>query len=464
MPSLASLQPLASLLVIVVAVCAILRRAEVRLTLLLGALALGALAGKPLVIVRSFLDYFTREQFLVPIGCCLGFAYVLRYTDCDQHLVHLLVRPLRRVRPLLIPGVALVGVLVNVPIISQAGTAVAVGTVLVPVLRAARVSPGTAGAALLLGSSVGGEMLNPGAPELRTITEAVNSAAADVGSAAEVRSADCVAHTWPLLLVEVTVAVTAFWLLSRGPEARHRESLARAGEKGQAEGPAFQVNLLKAAVPLVPLTLLFLTALPPPFRVLTVKPEWLMPTRAKAAASFDSRLIGVAMLVGSVVAALTDRRKAPRTARAFFEGVGYAFTNVISTIVAANCFGDGVKESGLAVHLERAVGAAPGLLLPGAAALPMGFAWMCGSGMASTQSLYRFFLGPAEVVGQDPLLVGAVVSLSAAAGRTTSPVAAVVLLSASLTGTEALALVRRLVVPVLAGVIALVLTAALLGQ
>jgi DcuC family C4-dicarboxylate transporter len=128
---------LLSLLIIVVAVFAILRQAEVRLCLVLAALALGLVAGRPEAILIAFLEQFTNEQFLLPIGTCMGFAYVLKHTGCDQHLVHLLTRPLRRARALLIPGVVLVGVIVNVPIISQSSSAVAVGSVLVPVLRRA---------------------------------------------------------------------------------------------------------------------------------------------------------------------------------------------------------------------------------------------------------------------------------------------------------------------------------------
>ena len=48
---------------------------------------------------------------------------------------------------------------------------------LVPLLLAARVSPVTTGAALLLGSSIGGELLNPGAPELRTVSSAAGASA-----------------------------------------------------------------------------------------------------------------------------------------------------------------------------------------------------------------------------------------------------------------------------------------------
>src|SRR5205823_3886719 len=90
---------------------------------------------------------------------------------CERHLVLLLVRPLRRVRWLLVPGVVVVGFLVNVPVISQTSTAVCIGPVIVPLMRAAGYSMPTIGACLLLGASVGGELLNPGAPELLTVAK-----------------------------------------------------------------------------------------------------------------------------------------------------------------------------------------------------------------------------------------------------------------------------------------------------
>src|SRR5262245_6093488 len=160
---------LLGLLVIAAAVYAIVRQVDVRLVLLLAALALGVVAGQPQQIVQKCLGTFVDEQFVVPICTAMGFAYVLRFTTCDQHLVHLLVRPLQRVRWLLIPGAVLVCFFVNVPIVSQTSTAVTVGAVMIPLLLAARISPVTVGAALLLGASIGGELLNPGAPELRTV-------------------------------------------------------------------------------------------------------------------------------------------------------------------------------------------------------------------------------------------------------------------------------------------------------
>jgi DcuC family C4-dicarboxylate transporter len=201
---------LAGLGVIVVAIAVVFRGVDVRLVLLLAAFALGCLAGHPEVIVQQFLATLVNEQFVIPLGCCLGFVYVLRHTGCDEHLVHLLVRPIQRVRPLLIPGTVFIGALVNIPVISQTSTAALVGTVLVPLLRAARISPVTVGSALLLGTSIGGEILNPGAPEVRTISQA-----ADV----EMTPHNWVSRTLPLLLIELTVATAVFWLLSLRAES-----------------------------------------------------------------------------------------------------------------------------------------------------------------------------------------------------------------------------------------------------
>jgi C4-dicarboxylate transporter, DcuC family len=157
------------LLVIAAAVIAVIRNVDVRLALLLAALTLGTMAGAPANIVRKFFQTLAAEEFLVPICAAMGFAHVLRHTRCDRHLVHVLTDPLRRMRLLLIPGAVMVAFVVNIPVISQTSTAVTVGSVLIPLLLAAGVTPVTAGSVLLLGASIGGELLNPGAPEFRTV-------------------------------------------------------------------------------------------------------------------------------------------------------------------------------------------------------------------------------------------------------------------------------------------------------
>jgi DcuC family C4-dicarboxylate transporter len=82
--------------------------------------------------------------------------------------------------------------------------------------------------------------------------------------------------------------------------------------------------------------------------------------------------------------------------------------------------------------------------------MPWAFAVVCGSGMASTASLYGFFHqeGAPAGVNED---VGALVSIGSAAGRTMSPVAAVAVMCGKLTDSTPWALAGRVAIPLLAG-------------
>jgi DcuC family C4-dicarboxylate transporter len=297
---------------------------------------------------------------------------------------------------------------------------------------------------------------------MRTIAEETRKAAGNLGlSVVPPTGQDCVRHNLPLALVQLSVTALAFWVISLRAEARARQQLQPPPEEKGWPEPEFRINYFKAVVPLVPIVLLFLTS--GTLRVIPVPQEWLVAGEAEAAGRFESRLIGAAMLLGAAVAALTTWRNSSAAARAFCEGTGYAFANIITVIVVATCFGEGVKQIGLADLTGAVLRVAPGLLLPLAGLLPFAFALLCGSGMASTQSLFGFFAAPALLLHVDPAHVGAVVSLAAAAGRTMSPVAAVVLLCATLTKTNPMDLVKRVSVPLLLGVAAMVLAAVILG-
>jgi DcuC family C4-dicarboxylate transporter len=205
---------------------------------------------------------------------------------------------------------------------------------------------------------------------------------------------------------------------------------------------------MKALVPLMPITLLVLSG--QPLRLIHVPHDWLVSPN-EASDLFHGRLIGAAMLIGTAAAALTSGSAMIGSAQAFCEGAGYAFTHIISLIVAAACFGEGVRLIGVADALGGMIQTWPGLLIPTAAMLPFAFAWVSGSGMAATQSLFGFFVAPAQGLGVDPVHVGAIVSISSAAGRTMSPVAAVALMAAAMTKTQPLQLIRRTAVPLLVG-------------
>jgi DcuC family C4-dicarboxylate transporter len=421
----------AAIAVLAVAVWGVLRGFDVRLVLLAAGLTLGAVGGAVAPVVRTFLETFSNEKFVVPICAAMGFAYVLKHTGCDVHLVRLLIAPVRRVRPLTVPGVVLAGFVVNIPVISQTSTAVCLGAVVVPVMRAAGFGGPTIGATLLFGASVGGELLNPGAPELLTIRDKTG-----------VETRDQIPRMVPLVLVVLAVGTLVFWAREWRTATNPTDPLPEAGP----------LNPLKATVPLFPLLFLFLTG--PPLSLLNIPLPWL--AEPKAAAVAGSRLIGLAMLAGVLVAAAVAPRQAGGCMKAFFDGAGYGFTHIVSLIVVANCFAESIKGVGLAARLGELIAAYPGLLEPLAAAVPMGFAAVCGSGMATTQGLYGFFHDPAVAAGVDPVGVGGLVSIGSAAGRTGSPVAAVVLMCGTLTDSRPAELLWKVWPPLLLGVAAAV--------
>ena len=482
-----------ALAAVAAAVVLIVRGWDVRLVLLAAALAIAGSSGEPAklgAVVREFLYTFSNEKFVVPICTAMGFAYVLRHTGCDRHLVLLLTNPLRHVRFLLVPGVIAVGFLVNIPVISQTSTAVCIGPVVIPLMRAAGYSLPTIGACLLLGASVGGELLNPGAPELLTVFD-------KTGVETRVQAQE---YLPPLVFTQLVASALVFWLLSRWWERKNypphpnpppqggRESEGASPTGGaassytsppvgevaaqprvggsdpspnslplQREGASeHRINLLMALVPVVPLVLLFLAG--PPLNVFRVPDEWVvLPKNGKPDPAYSSRLIGLAMLVGVLVAAAVVRDKARDCVKQFFDGAGYGFANIVSLIVIANCFGVAIKDAGLADALGRLIGQVPNLMQPLAAFVPLAFAAVSGSGMASTQSLYGFFHDPALALGLDPVDVGAMVSLGSAAGRTMSPVAAVTLMCAKLTDTTSFTLAGRVAGPLLVGMVVVVL-------
>ena len=413
------------------------RRWDVRLVLLAAAVILGLAGGYLPDVTRKFFDTFSGEAYVIPICSAMGFAYVLKLTECDQHLVRVLVAPVRRVRFLIVPGVVLAGFIVNVPVISQTSVSVCLGAVVVPVMRAAGFHPLVIGSALLLGASVGGELFNPGAPELNTVKDKTGT---DVITLARV-------HLPWVVIPQLVVSTLVFWALTRWwwkSDVPPSEAVA---------APTGNINWLKAAVPVVPLVLLLLSG--EPLKLISVPDDWLAKagpdmTEKAAGKAVGGRMVGLAMVIGAAVAALTSPKKAGDTAKAFFEGAGYGFANIVSLIVVAVSFGKAVELAGFGELVKQSVAAAPWLLVPLAVLLPWAFAVASGSGMASTASLYGFFYQPdaAPGVNED---VGALVSIGSAAGRTMSPVAASVVMCGKLTDTTPWALAGRVAIPLLAG-------------
>jgi DcuC family C4-dicarboxylate transporter len=157
------------------------------------------------------------------------------------------------------------------------------------------------------------------------------------------------------------------------------------------------------------------------------------------------------MSIGVMAAGLTSRGKIAELAAAFFEGAGYAYTHVISLIVAASTFAEGIRQSGLIGLLIRALQAWPTAAVVVATGSAWGLAFIAGTGIAPAVAIMEFFVPAAGAMGIDATRLGALTAIGAHFGRTMSPAAAVVVLSGKLADCQPAQLIRRVAVPLLVG-------------
>lgn len=398
------------LLVIVGTVVLLIRRAEVRLVLLGAGFLLALLAGQPLLVF----DTFGRAMvagLVAPICAAMGFAKVMRATGCDKHLVELLARPLRKSRLALVPGTILAAFLVNAAVPSQASTAAAVGPIFVPLLLAAGLSLPQAGAAIILGSSFGGDLLNPAAQDPLAIAGTTGLDAAVIQGTA-----------WPACLAGAVLAAFVFsWRVYKNPPEEAEVVASMEAESVE------RLSLSKALIPLLPLALLLGAYLgAPPLAWLTDAPDG--PDWQNVSSGLP---VVRAMLLGVVAVGLVCWREAKNIGRYLFEGMGEAYASIISLTITAQCFGAGLAAIGLADVILSLVGERTHLAVAVAILFPLGLSLISGSGSGPVLTFAQTLLTRMGAE-HDPEKLAALASLSGGFGRTLSPVSAVVIYSSGL--------------------------------
>jgi DcuC family C4-dicarboxylate transporter len=468
------------------------RRSDIRLVLMGAAAVLFAVhAAQPsqaghradalAQFITEFVKGMTNPSSVVPICTAMGFAYVCKLTGCDAHLVHLLVAPLRRVRPLMIPGGIAVAFFVNSAIVSQTSTVSVVGPVLVPLVLAAGYSRSTAGALLVLGGSMGGELLNPAAVEVTAIKTIVGLDATEV-----------IRRLLPFNLLASGVALLAFWAMSFRYERRHAGgasnsaapgcsdkggikeetvdevpgSIAAAMKNASTVAPLDRVNVFKALVPLVPIFLLMVV------KRLVPLPAALIASETNKTA--EQAVIATAMLIGVACAALASRKDIGRLPAAFFEGAGFVYAHVISVIVAATMFAEAVRANGLVEMMTVHLKDAPAAVTVASVVIPWVLACVTGTAVGTAPLVIAIILpiamGAATGINASPGVVttgarvGSLNAIAAQFGRTSSPVAPVTIMCATLARVRPLDLVARVLPPLIVGGIALLVAALWIGS
>ncbi len=395
-------------LVVLATIYLLAKRYETRMVLFCSGVLMSLLAGDLLGSFNAFSHAMTETKLFEAIIAVMGFAMVMKITECDKHLINLLIKPLRKAGPLLIPASVLVTLFINTSITSSAGCSAAVGPILIPLMIAAGIHPAIAAACIYAGTY--GAMFNPGYPQVNLIVSVSNSTPVAVVAN----------HFWPLLASGVIGAVS-LWAIAR---LRNEHKGYQLPPEMEIHPESFQVNILKALVPLIPIVILVLGSM-------------------KVVPAFSKLAISHAMIIGVFCAFAVTRMSPAKLSKEFWHGAGDAFGHVFGIIICALVFVGGMKSAGLIQALMQAMIENPAIAKVSATFGPFILGVVSGSGDAAAVAFNKAVTIHANDFGLSPLDMGSMAAIGGALGRTMSPVAGGLIICSTLAGVSPIETAKR---------------------
>lgn len=396
-------------LIVLLTFAAIVKRWETRMVLFTSGVLMALISGKPLQAIDAFAKAMVNES-LVPVICSvMGFAFVMKYTKCDTHMVQLLAGSITKFRAILIPAAVMITFFINIALPSAAGCAAAVGAILIPALIRAGIHPAIAGSAIMAGTY--GGVLSPGSAHPAFIAKLAST---DIMSVIAVYTQ--VAILCGLVGAIALMVVAIVRKEDRGYDVSH-------DGKASNSPDGFKVDYIKAIVPLVPLVLLVLGS-----KQLQILPLISVPQ---------------AMLFGTVLGLVVSRSNPQEVSKQFFNGMGEAFGSVMGIIIAAAVFTKGMELIGLTGALTEAMKNSQHIAKFAAAFGPMLIAILSGSGDAATLAFNGSITPHAADFGYGITQMGSGAFLSGSFGRTMSPVAGAAIVCAQLAGVDPIEIAKR---------------------
>lgn len=387
----------------------LIKQVETRMVLFASGVLMATLAMNPLAAFDAFAKSMVTGGLIEAICSVMGFALVMKVTECDRHLIHLVANALRKVRPILIPGATLGTFAINIALPSAAGVSAAVGAIFIPILISAGVHPATAAAAVFAGTF--GSMLNPGLAHNPFVAKIAKVNVMDV--IAVHSTADIVAA----VIGAVSITVVAFLLKEdRGYVPKDAASQSAAQE--------LKANFFYAIVPIIPVVLLVLGA------------TGLVPVLKKLGVSH-------AMLIGAIIAIAVTRKNPTEVTKAFFDGMGTAYGQIMGIIIAAGVFVGGMQAIGLVKAFIDFMIASTGIAKYAATFGPFLLAIVAGSGDAAAFAFNEAVTPHALQFGIEPIKMGSIATLGGALGRTMSPITGACIICATIAKVNPMELAKR---------------------
>lgn len=420
---------LAGGIIVVLTFGLIIKKIEARLVLFLAGVLMCLIGGLPGDIMKAFTKAMTNGSLVPTICTVMGFSYVMKLTECDQHLVQSISGLLKKGRTVLVPLSFFLTWWISLAIPSASGCSAAVGSILIPTLIAAGVHPAMAAATVLAGTWGGaispGNAHNPFVADLAgtdMMTVIINEIPASI-----LASVAC-----------VTVMTAYAIVFKEGASDQRREAYLSTLEKEQHQDlHSFKVSPLKAIVPLVPLVLL----------VLSSQQVGLLPEMS----------VTLSMIIGVVLGLLVTWANAQQVCKNFFEGMGSAYANVIGLIVCASVFTTGMAAMGLTGALTEIMKVSQSAAAAAGTFGPFFIAVISGSGDAAAFAFNGAVTPFAESFGLSIMDLGSLAQIAGAMGRSMSPVAGAAIICADLAKVSPMEVSKRNALPCLAAAIALML-------
>jgi DcuC family C4-dicarboxylate transporter len=393
--------PAIGLCIVLVTAYCLIKQYETRMVLFCAGLLMTLISGHPFDSFEAFTNSMKEYRIFEPIVTVIAFTGVMKVTQCDQHLIHLLARSLTRVKKLIVPGAIIVTFFVNTSLTSAAGCAAAVGAVLIPLMIAQGVHPAIAGAAVLSGTF--GNMLNPGFVQVVYVAEL-----------AKISPTAVIANHFSAIMASVVIVALSLTLIAYWRK-RSENSFEGGGEIDcQVEqSKAFDVKLLYAIVPMLPLMILLLgsTGTVPIFKKL---------------------LISHTMIIGTLIAFAVTRMSPKKISEAFFKSMGDSFGHIFGIILCAAVFVSGMKSLGLIQAMIDTMISNPSIAKVSAALGPFLLAALSGSGEAAGFAFNKSVSIEAAQFGLHVSDMGSMAAIAAMIGRAASPIAGVTIVCASI--------------------------------
>lgn len=405
-----------ALIVLIGTIILLVKKFDTRTVLIASGILLCCIALKPLDAFNAFSSRMITGSLIQAICSSMGFAFVMKYTKCDAHLVKLLTGSISKLGVLLVPLAVIITFFISIAIPSAAGVSAAVGTTLIPLMIASRIHPATAAGAIITGTV--GAALNPGV-----------SHNAQVAGFAKMNVMDLVSqHAMLAVILGLIGAVSMMVVcivrkeMNLTPEQIKAAQTVRLEEDTQPNAD-FKVNILYAIAPFIPVVLLVLSSL-----------GWLGSAELNVPA---------AMILGAIYALILTRSKPKNVTKEFFNGMGSAYANIMGIIIAAAVFIEGLSVCGVVTSFLDLLTNNPSLARWGGTIGPFVMAVVTGSGDAIAISFNEAVTKNAAQFGFEIAVLGPCVMYAGVLGRNMSPLAGATLVCSGLSGAAPMEIIKR---------------------